>query len=143
LEVVQVVIHYPASLVIGDAFQSIDGICFHVNREEVDLELLLKVSLGLDREDASVCFLAKHVFGPLGSTITFEECESPEDLLLLIVELLRGQTDVQGAGVQERTAVVMFSAEVQGRGEFGTRSSRGLSRGWRHRRRWYRQRRHV
>jgi len=74
--------------VIGDAFQSIDCICFCVNRKEVDLELLLKVSPGLDREDASVCFLAKYIFGPLGGTTTFEECESPEDLLLLIVELL-------------------------------------------------------
>jgi len=90
LEVVQVVIHHPVSLVIGGAFQGIDRVRFHVNREEVDSELLLKVSLGLDREDASVRFLAKHVFGPLGGTTTFEECESPEDLLLLIVELLWG-----------------------------------------------------
>jgi len=90
LEVVQVVVHHPVSLVIEDAFQSIDRVCFRVNREEVDSELLLKVSLGLDREDASVRFLAKHVFGPLGGTTTFEECESPEDLLLLIVELLWG-----------------------------------------------------
>jgi len=74
--------------VIGDAFQSIDCIRFCVNRKEVDPELLLKVSLGLDREDASVRFLAKRIFGPLGSTTTFEECESPEDLLLLIMELL-------------------------------------------------------
>jgi len=59
----------------------------------VDLELLLKVSSGLDREDASVHFLMKHVFGPLGSTTTFEEHESPEDLLL-IVKLLWGQADV-------------------------------------------------
>jgi len=76
--------------VIGDAFQSIDCIHFHINREEVDPELLLKVSPGLNREDASVRFLAKHVFGPLGGTTTFEERESPKDLLLLIVELLRG-----------------------------------------------------
>jgi len=90
LEVVQVVVHCPASLVIGDTFQSIDCIRFYVNREEVDPELLLKVSPGLNREDASVRFLAKHIFGPLGGTTTFEECESPEDLLLLIVELLWG-----------------------------------------------------
>jgi len=76
--------------VIGDAFQSIDCVCFYVNREEVDPELLLKVSPGLNREDASVRFLAKHIFRPLGSTTTFEECKSPKDLLLLIVELLRG-----------------------------------------------------
>jgi len=57
LEVVQIVVHRPASLVIEDVFQSIDCVHFCVNREEVDLELLLKVSPGLDREDASVCFL--------------------------------------------------------------------------------------
>jgi len=89
LEVVQVVVHRPGSLVIGGAFQTIDCVRFHINREEVDPELLLKVSLGLNREDASVRFLEKHVFGPLGSTTTFEECESPKDLLLLIVELLQ------------------------------------------------------
>jgi len=59
----------------------------------VDLELLLKVSPGLDREDASVRFLMKHIFGPLGSTTTFKERESPEDLLL-IMKLLWGQADV-------------------------------------------------
>jgi len=90
LEVVQVAVYRPASLVIGDAFQSIDCVCFCVNREEVDPELLLKVSPGLNREDASVHFLVKHVFGPLGGMTTFEECKSPEDLLLFIVELLRG-----------------------------------------------------
>jgi len=90
LEVVQVVVYHPASLVIGDAFQSIDCIRFHINREEVDPELLLKVSPGLNREDASVRFLAKHIFRPLGGTTTSEECESPKDLLLLIVELLWG-----------------------------------------------------
>jgi len=90
LEVVQVVVYCSASLAIGDAFQNIDCIHFRINREEVDPELLLKVSPGLNREDASIRFLAKHIFGPLGGTTTFEECESPEDLLLLIVELLWG-----------------------------------------------------
>ena len=90
MEVVQVVVHRPVSLVIEDAFQSIDCVCFCVNREEVDPELLLKVSPGLNREDASVRFLVKHIFGPLGGMTTFEECESLEDLLLFIVELLRG-----------------------------------------------------
>ena len=60
----------------------------------MDPELLLQVSLGLDREDTSVCFLMKHIFGLLSGTTTFEERESPEDLLLLIVELLWGQADV-------------------------------------------------
>ena len=60
----------------------------------MDPELLLKVSLGLDRENTSVCFLTKHIFRLLGGTTTFEEHESSEDLLLLIIELLWGQTDV-------------------------------------------------
>jgi len=85
--------------VIGGALQSIDCICFHVNWEEVNLELLLKVSPGSDGENTSVRFLMKHVFGLLGSTTTFEERESPKDPLFFIVELFRGQADVQGVGV--------------------------------------------
>jgi len=53
----------------------------------VNLELLLKVSPGLDGENASVYFLTKHVFGPLGSTTTFEERESPKNPLFFVVEL--------------------------------------------------------
>ena len=83
----------------GGALQSIDCICFCINWEEVNLELLLEVSLGLDRENASVRFLTKHVFGPLDSTTTFEECESPKNPLFFVMELFRGQADVQGAGV--------------------------------------------
>jgi len=76
--------------VVGGSFQSIDHICFHVNRKEVNLELLFKVPLGLDGENASVRFLTEHVFGPLGGTTTFEECEGLENSLLFIVELLQG-----------------------------------------------------
>jgi len=85
--------------VIGGALQSIDCVCFCVNWKEVNSELLLEVSLGSDGENASVCFLTKHVFGPLGSTTTFEKCESPKNSLFFVVELFRGQTDVQGAEV--------------------------------------------
>jgi len=63
----------------------------------VNPELLLEVSLGSDGENASVRFLTKHVFGPLGSTTTFEELESPKNPLFFIVELFQGQADVQGA----------------------------------------------
>jgi len=52
------------------------------------LELLLEVGLGLNKEDASVCFLAKEVLRPLGSLSTLEEGESPEDFLLIAAELL-------------------------------------------------------
>jgi len=85
--------------VIGGALQSIDCIRFHVSWEEVNLELLLEVSPGSDGENASVYLLTKHVFGPLGSTTTFEERESPEDPLFFVVELFQGQADVQRAGV--------------------------------------------
>jgi len=51
-------------------------------------ELLLKVGPGLNREDTSVRFLTKEVFGPLGSPSTLEEGEGPEDFLLITAELL-------------------------------------------------------
>jgi len=86
-------------LVIGGTFQSIDCIRFRVNWEEVNPELLLEVSPGSDGENTSVRFLTKHVFGPLGSTTTFEECEGPKNPLFFVVELFQGQADVQGAGV--------------------------------------------
>jgi len=74
--------------VVGGSFQSIDHICFCINREEVNPELLFKVPLGLDGENTSVCFLTEYIFGPLGSMTTFEECEGPEDFLLFVMELL-------------------------------------------------------
>jgi len=129
--------------VVGGAFQSIDYICFCINRKEVKLELLLKISLDLDRENASVCFLTKHVFGPLGNTTSFEEHESPGNSFFFIMKLLWGQADVKGIGVQECIAVVTFFTEVQRTRELGTYLSRCWSRGQRHRRRWYRRGRCV
>jgi len=85
--------------VVGCSFQSIDRVRFCVNREEVDLELLFKVLLGLDGENTSIHFLMEHVFRPLGSATTFEECEGPEDFLLFVVELLWGQVNIERAGV--------------------------------------------
>ena len=79
---------------IEGALQSIDCIHFCINWEEVNPELLLKVSLGSDGENASVRFLTKHVFGSLGSTTTFEERESPKNPLFLVIELFWGQADV-------------------------------------------------
>ena len=75
---------------VGDSFQSIDRVRFHVDREEVDPELLFEVPPGLDGEDAGVRFLTEHVLRPLGNMTTFEKREDPEDFLLFIVELLRG-----------------------------------------------------
>jgi len=130
-------------LVVGDAFQCVDCIRFHVNREEVKPELLLEISPGLDRENASVCFLTKYIFRPLGSTTSFEERKSPENPFFFVMELLQGQADVEGAGVQKCTAIVTFSTKVQGTREFGTCSSRRRSGGQRHQREWYRQGRCV
>jgi len=53
-------------------------------------ELLFKVSPGLDGENTSVCFLMEYIFRPLGGTTSFEECESPENPFLFVVELLWG-----------------------------------------------------
>jgi len=105
--------------VVGSAFQRIDCICFHVNREEVKL----KISPGLDRENTSVCFLTKHIFGPLGGMTSFEERESPENPFFFIAELLWGQADVKRAGVQKCVAIVTFSTEVWRTRELGTCSS--------------------
>jgi len=129
--------------VVEGSLQSIDRICLHVNREEVDLELLFEVPPGLDRENTSVCFLTEHIFRPLGSTTTFEECEGPEDFLLFIVELLQGQADVERTGVQKRMAIMTFSTEVQRTGELGTHPSHCQSGRRRHQRRWYERRRCV
>jgi len=93
--------------VIGGAFQSIDCVRFRVNREEVNLELLLKVSLGLDGKNTSVRFLTEYIFRPLGGMTTFEECKSPENSFFFIVKLLQGQVDVEGAGVQKYTAIIV------------------------------------
>ena len=75
---------------VGGPFQSVDRVRFCIYREEVQLELLFEVSLGLDGENASVCFLTKYIFRPLGGAASFEERESPENLFLLVMELLRG-----------------------------------------------------
>ena len=90
MEAVQIVVYCPISLVVRSSFQGVDRVRFCVCREEVQPELLFKVSPGLDGENASVRFLTEYVFRPLGSTTSFEERESPENPFLFVVELLRG-----------------------------------------------------
>jgi len=90
LEAIQIVVHRPVSLVVGDSFQSVDRVRFRVDREEVQPELLFKFSPGLNGENASVRFLTKYVFGPLGGTSSLEEREGPENPFLFVLELLRG-----------------------------------------------------
>ena len=55
----------------------------------MNLELLFKVPLGLHGENASVCFLTEDVLGPLGSMITLEKRESPENFFLFVAELFQ------------------------------------------------------
>jgi len=56
----------------------------------MQLELLFKFSPGLDGENASVCFLTKYVFRPLGGMTSLEECEGLENPFLFVLELLQG-----------------------------------------------------
>jgi len=90
-ESVQVVIHHPVSLIIRGAFQSINGICFCIDRKELALELLFEVGPGLDGKDASVHFLAKEVLGTPCSSSIFEKGKGPQDFLLVTAELFQGQ----------------------------------------------------
>jgi len=90
LEAVQIVVYHLISLVVGSSFQSVDRVRFRVCREEVQPELLFKVSPGLDGENASVRFLTEYVFGPLGGMTSFEERESPENPFPFVIELLQG-----------------------------------------------------
>jgi len=89
---VQVVVHHPVSLIIRGAFQSVNSICFHIDRKELALELLFKVGPGLDGKDAGVHFLAKEVLGPPHGSSIFEKGEGPQDFLLVAAKLFWGQT---------------------------------------------------
>jgi len=55
------------------------------------LEVSFKVSLGLDRKNASVRLLAKEVLEPPRGTSVFEKGECPKDFLLVAAELLWSQ----------------------------------------------------
>jgi len=78
-------------LIIRGAFQSVNGICFRIDRKELTLELLFKVDPGLDGKDAGVCFLAKEVLGPPCGSSIFEKGKGPKDFFLIAAELLWGQ----------------------------------------------------
>ena len=88
---VQVVVYCPVSLVVQGAFQSVNGIRFCIDWEELTPELLFEVGPRLDRKNAGVCLLAKEVLGLPCSTSIFEKGECPNDLLLIAAELLRSQ----------------------------------------------------
>jgi len=81
-------------LVVREAFQSVNGICFCVDRKELTPELLFEVSPRLDRKNAGVCLLAKEVLRPPHGTSVFEKGEGPKDFLLVVAELLRSQAQI-------------------------------------------------
>jgi len=78
-------------LVVRGAFQSVNGVHFCIDQEELTLELLFEVSPRLDRKNASVCLLAKEVLGPPRDMSVFEEGKCPKDFLLIAAELLQSQ----------------------------------------------------
>jgi len=81
-------------LIVRRPFQSVDGICFCIDRKELTPELLFEVDLGLNWKNASVRLLAKEVLGPLRSMSVLEEGEGPKDFFLVTGELLWGQTQI-------------------------------------------------
>jgi len=90
-EGVQVVVYRSVSLIIGGVLQSVNSVCFRIDRKELSPELLFEVGPGLDGKDAGVHFLAKEVLGPLRGSSIFEKGEGPQDFLLVAAELFRGQ----------------------------------------------------
>jgi len=105
-------------LIVRRPFQSVDGICFYIDWKELTPKLLFEVDPGLNWKNAGVCLLAKEVLRPLRSTFIFEEDEGPEDFFLIAGELIRGQAQIQHAGVEEGSSGAPFAGEVGGRGEF-------------------------
>jgi len=81
-------------------------------------ELLFKLSPGSNGKDAGVCLLAKKVLRPPHGSSLFEEGEGPEDFILIAAELLWGQVQIEGVGVEEGPTGTLFTREVWGRGKF-------------------------
>jgi len=78
-------------LVVRRAFQSVNGICFCIDWEELTLEVSFEVGPRLDRKNAGVRLLAKEVLRPPRGMSVFEKGECPKDFLLIAAELLRSQ----------------------------------------------------
>jgi len=91
---VQVIVHCPVSLVVRRAFQSINGICFCVDRKELTPELSFEVGPRLDRKNAGVRLLAKEVLRPPCGTSVFEKDKDPKDFLLIAAKLLQSQAQI-------------------------------------------------
>jgi len=78
-------------LVVCGAFQSINSICFCIDRKELTPELLFEVGPRLDRKNTGVRLLAKEVLGPPRGMSVLEKGEGPKDFLFIVAELLRSQ----------------------------------------------------
>jgi len=105
-------------LIVRRLFQSVDGVCFCIDRKELTPELLFKVDPGLNWKNAGVCLLAKEVLRSLRSISVLEEGEGPKDFFLVAGKLLWGQTQIQSAGVKEGSSEAPFAGEVGGREKF-------------------------
>ena len=139
LEAVQVIIHHLAFLVIGQSLQGVYCIHFHIHQKELGTEILIEVSLGLDKKGTDVQFLSEEVLGPLHGLASLEECQCLQDLFFLAAELLWGQSYVQDAEVEKGPTRVLLSIEVR-RGQEFWASSQPCGcwrRGW-----WCRHQRH-
>jgi len=73
----------------------------------------------LQRENSSVCLLAKEVFGPFSGLSGFEEGQGLKDLFFFTTKLLQGQLYVQRAEVEENITTGVLSREVKEREQLG------------------------
>jgi len=79
---------------------------------------LFEVGPGLNGKNASVCFLAKEIFGPSCNPSILKKGKSPEDFFLIAAKLLQGQVQIEGTGVEEDPTGTSFTRKVWGRGKF-------------------------
>jgi len=115
-------------LIVQKPLQSVDGVRFCIDWKELTLELLFKVGPGSNWEDTSVRLLVKEVLRLLRSTSILEEGKGPEDFFLIAGELLRGQVQIQHAGVEESSSGTPFAEEVWRKREFWPRPLFGWGR---------------
>lgn len=59
---------------IGQSLQGVYCIHFHIHQKELGTEILIEVSLGLDKKGTDVQFLSEEVLGPLHGLASLEEC---------------------------------------------------------------------
>jgi len=77
-------------------------------------ELLLEVTPVEVGEESVMALHSKYFLSPLGGTSGLEESQSPEDAVLVSVELVRAEAKVKLAQVEERSASCTITSEVHG-----------------------------